>query len=78
MARHDKGASHPQLKPTLTLDTALNELYQGRTNVAIQAARVGMSKTELQQVFRDYVSSRGGFTPDAWQKDDEVSWPYIT
>ena len=56
MVRHGKDAVHPQLKPTLTLDTALNELYQGRTNVAIQAARVGMSKTELQQVFRDYVS----------------------
>ncbi len=44
MVRHGKDAVHPQLKPTLTLETALNELYQGRTNVAIQAARVGMSK----------------------------------
>ena len=77
MVRHGKDAVHPQLKPTLTLDTALNELYQGRTNVAIQAARVGMSKTELQRVFANYVSSRG-LEPDAWQKDDEVSWPYIT
>lgn len=62
----------------MTLEDALNELYQGRTNVAIQAALVGMPKTELQQVFQDYVSSRGGFTEDAWQKDVELSWPYIT
>lgn len=62
----------------MTLQDALNELYQGRTNVAIQAACIGMSKTELQQVFRDYVSSRGSFTADAWQKDVELSWPYIT
>ena len=62
----------------MTLQDALNELYQGRTNVAIQAAQIGMSKTELEQVFRDYVSSRGSFTADAWQKDVELSWPYIT
>ena len=62
----------------MTLEDALNELYEGRTNVAIQAALVGMAKTELQQVFRDYVSSRGCFTDDVWQKDVELSWPYIT
>ena len=62
----------------MTLEDALDELYQGRTNVAIQAALIGMPKTDLQRVFADYVSSRGGFTADAWQKDDEVSWPYIT
>lgn len=62
----------------MTLEDALNELYQGRTNVAIQAASIGMPKAELQRVFADYVSSRGGFTADAWQKDVELSWPYIT
>lgn len=61
----------------MTLEDALNELYQGRTNVAIQAARIGMPKTELQQVFADYVSSRG-LDEDIWQKDVELSWPYIT
>jgi hypothetical protein len=62
----------------MTLEDALNELYQGRTNVATQAALIGMPKTELQRIFADYVSSRGGFTADAWQKDVELSWPYIT
>ena len=62
----------------MTLEDALDELYQGRTNVAIQAALIGMPKTDLQRVFADYVSSRGGFTEDVWQKDVELSWPYIT
>jgi len=62
----------------MTLEDALDELYQGRTNVAVQAALIGMDKTDLQQVFRDYVSSRGGFTDDVWQKDVELSWPYVT
>jgi len=41
-----------------SLEDALDELYEGQTNVAIQAAELNMSKTELQQVFRDYVSKR--------------------
>ena len=61
----------------MTLEDALNELYQGRTNVATQAAQIGMCKTELQQVFRDYVSSRN-LDEDIWQKDAELSWPYVT
>tara|TARA_R100001163_G_C5063138_1_gene200358 strand:+ start:2449 stop:2634 length:186 start_codon:yes stop_codon:yes gene_type:complete len=61
----------------MTLEDALNELYQGRTNVATQAARIGMHKTDLQQVFADYVSSRG-LDDDIWEKDVQLSWPYIT
>ena len=61
----------------MTLEDALNELYQGRTNVAIQAALICMPKTDLQRVFADYVSSRG-LDEDIWQKDVELSWPYIT
>jgi hypothetical protein len=59
------------------LEDALDELYEGRTNVAIQAAELNMSKTELQQVFRDYVSKRS-IDDDIWAKDVEISWPYIT
>ena len=61
----------------MTLEDALNELYQGRTNVATQAALIGMPKTDLQRVFADYVSSRN-LDEDIWQKDVELSWPYIT
>lgn len=64
----------PQVK---TLEDALDELYEGQTNVAIQAAELNMSKTDLQQVFRDYVSKRS-IDDDIWAKDVEISWPYIT
>ncbi len=50
---------------------------EAKANAVKLAAAAGVSKTDLQRVFGDYVSSRG-LEPDAWQKDDEVSWPYIT
>jgi len=59
------------------LEDALDELYEGQTNVAIQAAELNMSKTDLQQVFREYVSKRS-IDDDIWAKDVEISWPYIT
>ena len=60
-----------------SLEDALDERYEGQTNVAIQAAELNMSKTDLQQVFRDYVSKRS-IDDDIWAKDVEISWPYIT
>ena len=60
-----------------TLEDALDELYKGRTNVAKQAAEINMRKTDLQQVFREYVSRRS-IDDDIWKKDAEMSWPYIT
>ena len=72
-----KGAFRIDLSAGLTLEDALDLLYRGKANVAKLASAAGVSKAELQRVFADYVSSRG-FQPDAWQKDDEVSWPYIT
>ena len=72
-----KGVSRLDLSSGLSLNDALDLLYRGKANAVKLAAAAGVSKTELQQVFGDYVSSRG-LEPDAWQKDDEVSWPYIT
>ena len=72
-----KGVSRLDLSSGLTLEEALDLLYRGKANVVKLAAAAGVSKIELQRVFGDYVSSRG-LEPDAWQKDDEVSWPYIT
>jgi hypothetical protein len=60
-----------------SLEDALDELYEGQTNVAVQAAELNMCKTELQQVFRDYVSKRS-IDDDIWARDVEISWPYIT
>ena len=61
----------------MTLEDALDELYKGRTNVAIQAALLNMPKTELQQVFRQYVAGRP-IDHDVWRKDIELSWPFVT
>ena len=72
-----KGVLRLDLSADLSLEDALDLLYRGKANVVKLAAAAGVSKTELQQVFADYVSSRG-LEPNAWQKDDEVSWPYIT
>jgi hypothetical protein len=72
-----KGVSRLDLSAGLTLEDSLDLLYRGKANVVKLAAAAGVSKSDLQQVFGDYVSSRG-LEPDAWQKDDEVSWPYIT
>ena len=72
-----KGMSRIDLSAGVALEDALDLLYRGKANAAKLAAAAGVSKTDLQRVFADYVSSRG-LEPDAWQKDDEVSWPYIT
>ena len=72
-----KGVSCIDLSAGIALEDALDLLYRGKANAAKLAAAAGVPKTELQRVFADYVSSRG-FEPDAWQKDDEVCWPYIT
>ena len=72
-----KGVSRLDLSAGLALEDALDLLYRGKANAVKLAIAAGVSKTELQQVFADYVSSRG-LELDAWQKDDEVSWPYIT
>ena len=72
-----KGVSRIDLSSGLTLEDALDLLYRGKANAVKLAVAAGVSKTELQQVFADYVSSRG-LEPDAWQRDDEISWPYIT
>ena len=52
-------------------------MYQGKENAAKLAERAGMHKTDLQRVFKDFVAMRP-LDPDVWQKDIEMSWPYIT
>ena len=72
-----KSVSRLDLSSGLTLEDALDLLYRGKANAVKLATAAGVSKTELQRVFADYVSSRG-IADDSWQKDDELSWPYIT
>ena len=61
----------------MTLEDALDELYKGQTNVAKQAAKLGLPTTELQQIFRKYAAAQK-VDPEVWQGDTQVSWPYIT
>ena len=72
-----KRVSRLDLSADLSLEDALDLLYRGKANAVRLAAAAGVSKTELQRVFADYVSARG-LEPNAWQKDDELSWPYTT
>ena len=72
-----KGVLRLDLSAGVSLEDALDLLYRGKANAVKLATAAGVSKTELQRVFADYVSSRGS-EPNAWQRDDEVSWPYIT
>lgn len=72
-----RGVSRLDLSAGVRLEEALDLLYRGKANAVTLAAAAGVSKTELQRVFADYVSSRG-IADDSWQKDDELSWPYIT
>jgi len=72
-----KGASRIDLSAGLVLEDALDLLYRGKANAVKLAAAAGVSKTELQRIFADYVSSRG-LESDAWKEDDELFWPFIT
>ena len=59
----------------LTIEEALLDLYKGTVNVKKTADELGMPLSELQQLFRDFVTK----TPidDAvWQGDIELSWPW--
>lgn len=67
----------PNYSCVLSLEEALHMMYQGKENAAKLAERAGMHKTDLQRVFKDFVAMRP-LDPDVWQKDIEMSWPYIT
>lgn len=74
---HEAGAMRPNYSCVLSLEEALHMMYQGKENAAKLAERAGMHKTDLQRVFKDFVAMRP-LDPDVWQKDIEMSWPYIT
>ena len=60
------------------LEEALDRLYKGTTNVAVQAADLGISLEHLKQLFRGYVAARpiDINDEDVWLGDLELSWPY--
>ena len=52
-----KVVSRLDLSSGLTLEDALDLLYRGKANVVKLAIAADVSKTELQRLFADYVSS---------------------
>ena len=60
------------------LEEALDRLYKGTTNVAIQATDLGISLERLKQLFREYVAARPIDINDeeVWLGDTTMCWPY--
>lgn len=40
------------------MEEALDEIYKGRCNVAVQAKEIGVSPEEMKRLFREYVLER--------------------
>ena len=62
---------------TPELEEALGVLYKGQTNVAVKAKELGISLTELKSVLTAFIKSNP-VDPDIWQRDFQISWPYVT
>lgn len=60
-----------------TLEQALFYLYKGTTNVALAAKEQNISTEEMKNLFSEFVSGIP-LDDDVWQKDIDLSWPYIT
>ena len=60
------------------VEDALDRLYKGTTNVAIQAADLGIPLERLKQLFREYVAARpiDVNDEDVWLGDTTLCWPY--
>ena len=60
------------------LEEALDRLYKGQTNVALQARDLGITLERLKQLFREYVAARPININDAdvWLGDTTLCWPY--
>ena len=60
------------------IEEALDRLYKGQTNVALQARDLGISLERLKQLFREYVAARpiDVNDQDVWLGDTTMCWPY--
>ena len=60
------------------IEEALDRLYKGTTNAALQAADLGISLERLKQLFREYVAARPIDINDeeVWLGDTTMCWPY--
>ena len=60
------------------LEEALDRLYKGTTNVALQAEDLGIPLERLKQLFGEYVAARpiDVNDEDVWLGDTTLCWPY--
>ena len=60
------------------LEEALDRLYKGQTNVALQARGLAITLERLKQLFREYVAARpiDINDEDVWLGDTTMCWPY--
>jgi hypothetical protein len=58
------------------IQSALDEIYRGQTNVAVKAKEVDLSLTELKELFNQYVLNHPICSSD-WENDIELSWPWV-
>jgi len=63
------------LMTATSIQSALDEIYRGQTNVAVKAKEVDLSLAELKELFNKYVSERPINSND-WSDDIELSWPW--
>ena len=61
----------------MTTLEACQILFKGQSNVKLMANRLGVSLKEMQNTFEVYCSTNPA-TEDAWQRDVDLGWPYIT
>jgi len=58
------------------VDEALELIYRGQCNVAVQAKEIGVTTAELQRLFREYAIGRA-IDEDVWRGDVELGWPWV-
>ena len=60
------------------MEEALDEIYRGKSNVAVKAKELGISTEELKRLVRDYILERSLDTNDSdvWSGDVELGWPW--
>ena len=76
MAREDGLVEFPASPKQL--EEALERLYKGQTNVAVQAQDLGMPLERLKQLCTAYVIARpiDVNDEDIWLADSMLCWPY--
>ena len=76
MARENGHLERPA--STQEIEEALDRLYKGTTNVALQAADLGIPLERLKQLFGEYVAARfiDVNDEDVWLGDTTLCWPY--